>query len=313
MRLYKGISELPEAPKNAVVTIGNFDGVHIGHQEILRSVKTHADKIAGMAVALTFRPHPLVVLKPVAEPHLLNTYEERAELLHEHGMQLVVEENFTREFSNTSPEAFVSDFLVRGLAAKVLYLGYDFTFGKERAGSVETLKRLAEERGIEVHVVPPKEMDGQAVSSSRIRKAIDVAHVQEAKRCLGRAFFLAGLVWRGDGRGRTIGFPTANLKMAYRRAPKTGVYATRALWRGKWYPSITNIGFNPTFIPQVAGEENPLKVETHFLDFDENIYGEEIRVEFHEFIRDEKKFSGADALVTQIRLDVEKARLLLRP
>lgn len=311
MKLYKGITELPEAPKNTVATIGNFDGVHLGHQAILHKVRVHADRIGGAAVALTFRPHPLVVLRPVAEPHLLNTYKERTELLHAHGVQIVVEENFTREFSNTSPEAFVNDYLVKGLAVKVLYLGYDFTFGKERAGSVDTLKRLAEERGIEVHVVPPLEIDGKTVSSSRIRKALDAGRIEEARDCLGRPFFLSGLVWRGDGRGRTIGFPTANLKMEYRKAPKNGVYATRTLWRGTWYQSVTNVGFNPTFVAQAAGEEHPLKVETHFLDFDEDIYGEEIRVEFYQFLRDEKKFSGADELVRQIHEDVATARTML--
>lgn len=310
MRHYKGISELPETPENVVATIGNFDGVHLGHQAILSRVRAHADRIGGTAVALTFRPHPLVVLRPVAEPRLLNTYEEKTGLLHQQGMQIVIEENFTREFSNTSPETFVNDYLVRGLAVRVLYLGYDFTFGKERAGSVETLKRLAEERGVEVHVVPPLEVEGRAVSSSRIRKALDAGRVDEAQHCLGRPFFLTGLVCRGDGRGRTIGFPTANLKTEYRKVPKSGVYATRTLWHGTWHPSITNVGFNPTFVSSKDDDEHPLKVETHLLDFDEDLYGEEIRVEFHAFVRDEKKFSSAEELAKQIAVDVAKVRAL---
>jgi riboflavin kinase/FMN adenylyltransferase len=306
MKLYKGISELAEAPKNVVATIGNFDGVHLGHQTILHHVRDHAERIGGTPVAVTFRPHPLVLLKSLPEPHLLNTYEEKTELLSAHGMNILVEEKFTREFSNMSPEAFVNDFLVRGLNVRVLYLGYDFTFGKERAGSVDTLKRLAEERGVEVHVVPPLEIEGKAVSSSRIRKALDMGRVEEANACLGRPFFLSGLVWRGDGRGRTIGFPTANLKMEFRKTPRTGVYATKARWKGKWYKSVTNIGYNPTFIAE--SEENPIKVETHFLDFDEDLYGQEIRVEFYSFLRAEKKFSGVEELVKQIHADVISAR-----
>ena len=311
MKLYKGISELPEPPKNVVATIGNFDGVHLGHQTILHHVRDHAARIQGTALAVTFRPHPLVLLKSLSEPHLLNTYEEKNELLAKHGMSVIVEEKFTREFSNTSPETFVNDFIVHGLAAHVLYLGYDFTFGKERAGSVETLKRLAEERGLEVHVVPPYEVDGKAVSSSRIRKALEAGRIEEANQCLGRPFFLSGLVWKGDGRGRKIGFPTANLKMEFRKTPRTGVYATRTFWKGKWYDSVTNIGYNPTFIAQTAGEEHPIKVETHILDFDEDLYGQEIRVEFHAFLREEKKFSGVQELVKQIKHDVANTRKLL--
>lgn len=309
MHVYKGMAELSARPKNAVVTIGNFDGVHVGHQELLRRVAAHAASIGGTAVAVTFRPHPFFVIRPTEAAHLLNTYEEKLELLAHYGADLIVEQPFSREFSNTQPGEFVDKFLVEGLGAKVLYLGYDFAFGKEREGSVEVLKKLAVERGIEIYVVPALEIDGKVVSSSLIRQALDAGDMSLAARCLGRPFFLRGLVWRGEGRGRTIGIPTANLQTENRRYPKVGVYATRTLWRGNWYGSISNIGYNPTF--KGDGTDLPLKIETHLFDFDEDMYGDEIQVEFHDFLRTEKKFSGVDSLLAQIAEDSARAREIL--
>jgi riboflavin kinase/FMN adenylyltransferase len=310
MKLYKGVAELAEAPKNSVVTIGNFDGVHVGHQQLLKAIRAHADRIGGTAVVITFRPHPHFVLRPEAAPSLLNTYEEKLELLLQYGADIVVEEPFSREFSNVTPDQFVNQLLVSKLDTKVLYLGYDFAFGKERSGSVETLRRLAEARGIEMDVVPPFKVDGQPVSSSFIRKLLDSGDIPFVNRCLGRPFFLRGRVWRGEGRGRTIGFPTANLQTENRKYPRVGVYATRCFWRGAWHNSVSNIGYNPTF--KGDGSELPLKIETHLFDFDRDMYGDEIVVEFHAFLRTEQKFAGVDALLTQIRADVATARETLR-
>ncbi len=309
MPVYKGMTELPSTLKNAVVTIGNFDGVHCGHQELLRRVHAHSQRIQGVAVAITFRPHPYFVIRATSEPYLLNSYEERAELLSQYGMEVIVEQPFSREFSNTRPEEFVDNFLVRALATKVLYLGYDFAFGKERTGSVDVLKQLAENRGIEIHVVEPFRVDGQAVSSSLVRKALSEGEIPLVNECLGRTFFLRGLVWRGEGRGRTIGVPTANLQTENRRYPKVGVYATRTLWRGTWYNSISNIGYNPTF--KGDGTDLPLKVETHLFDFDSDMYGDEIQVNFYAFLRPEKKFAGVQELLSQIKEDSARAREVL--
>lgn len=308
MLVYKGMAEA-KAPPNAVVTIGNFDGMHLGHQELIRLVRQHAERINGTAVAVTFRPHPIFVLRPNEDPHLVNTYDEKLELMGEYGAQVVVEQPFSREFSNVTPEEFVDKFLVGVLATRVLYLGYDFAFGKERSGSVELMKRLCESRGIEIHVVQPLAVDGRVVSSSVIRKGLDEGDIPLVNLSLGRPFYLRGLVWRGEGRGRTIGVPTANIQTENRRYPRVGVYATRTLWRGNWYPSISNIGYNPTF--KGDGTDLPLKIETHLFDFDQDMYGDEIQVEFHEFIRAEKKFSGVDALLAQIKLDSERAREVL--
>lgn len=306
MKLYKGMTSAPSAPKKAVVTIGNFDGVHLGHKDLLSHVVEHAKRIGGTSVAVTFRPHPYFVLRPEAAPSLINTYEEKLELMAREGLEVVVEEPFSREFSNISPDQFVDQFLLSKLGVEVLYLGYDFAFGKERAGSVEVLKGLAEQRGIEIHVVPPFKVDSTPVSSSLIRKALDAGEIEKANTYLGRKFFLRGRVWRGEGRGRTIGIPTANMQTENRKYPKVGVYATRTEWRGAWYPSISNIGYNPTFKGDAA--DLPLKIETHLLDFNEDMYGDEITVEFFSFLRGEQKFSGVDALLKQISLDIEKAR-----
>lgn len=310
MALYKGVAELAAPPKNSVVTVGNFDGVHLGHQRLLRAVRDHAASIAGTPVAITFRPHPRSVLNPKAAPLLLNTYEEKHELLLRYGAELVVEEPFSREFSNITPAAFVDRLLVDRLATKVLYLGYDFAFGKERAGSLDTMRALAAERGIELHVESPVEAGGRPVSSSLIRAKLDEGDIALVNGCLGRPFFLRGLVWRGEGRGRTIGVPTANLQTENRKYPRTGVYATRTLWRGKRYESVSNVGYNPTF----KGDDSslPLKIETHLLDFDSDMYGDEIQVDFYEFLRPEQKFAGVDALLKQIREDIARAREILR-
>jgi riboflavin kinase/FMN adenylyltransferase len=298
------------APRAAVVTIGNFDGVHVGHQQLLQAVRRHADRIRGTAVVITFRPHPHFVLRPEAAPNLLNTYEEKHELLFRYGADVVVEEPFSREFSNVTPDQFVNQVLVGRLDTKVLYLGYDFAFGKERSGSVETLKRLAEARGIEMDVVPPYKVEGQPVSSSLVRRQLDLGDIPFVNLCLGRPFFLRGRVWRGEGRGRTIGIPTANLQTENRKYPKVGVYATRCLWRGQWHNSISNVGYNPTF--KGDGSDLPLKIETHLFDFDADMYGDEITVEFFGFLRAERRFPGVDALLAQIRADILEARALLR-
>lgn len=306
MRVYKGMTELSTPPGKSVLTIGNFDGVHLGHQDLLRHVGEHAARIGGIPIVLTFRPHPYFVLRPNDAPQLINTYEEKLELLANHGIQAVIEEPFSREFSNITPEDFVRRFLVERLNTHVLYLGYDFAFGKARSGSVETIKKLAEESGIELHVVPARKLGERTVSSSLVRQSIEEGDVDFVNQCLGRRFFLRGLVWRGEGRGRTIGVPTANMQTVQRKYPRVGVYATRTLWRGKWYGSVSNVGYNPTF--KGEGSDLPLKIETHLFDFEADMYGDEIQVEFLRFLRAEKKFSGVQELLAQMQIDFAQAR-----
>jgi riboflavin kinase/FMN adenylyltransferase len=306
MRVYKGMADLSAPPGKSVLTIGNFDGVHLGHQDLLRNVHEHAFRIGGLPMALTFRPHPYFVLRPSDAPQLINTYEEKIELLGTYGIQCVMEEPFSREFSNITPEEFVKKHLIENLGTQVLYLGYDFAFGKARSGSVDTLKRLAEENGIEIHVVPARKIGEKTVSSSLIRKSLEAGDIAFVNQCLGRKFFLRGLVWRGEGRGRTIGVPTANMQTVQRKYPRVGVYATRTLWRGKHYPSVSNVGYNPTF--KGDADDLPLKIETHLFDFEADMYGDEIQVDFLSFLRTEKKFAGVQELLAQMQLDFAAAR-----
>lgn len=304
VKFCKGIAELDVIPEFTVATIGNFDGLHLGHREIINRVISHARRENGTAVVITFRPHPQMALAPVEDPRLINTYEEKVELLEQMGVDIVIEEPFSREFSNTSPDEFVNKYLLRDLGTKVLYLGYDFAFGKGRTGTVDTLKPLANARGIELNVVEPHLVDGKPVSSSRVREAIDAGDSQTALECLDRPFFVRGNVVRGAGRGRQIGFPTANIAMAFRKMPRQGVHVTRTIWHGHAYPSVTNVGSNPTFEPD---KDNP-DIETHLLDFDNDLYGDTIEVQFLDYLREEKKFSGAEELIEQIKQDCQKAR-----
>lgn len=306
VKRYKGIVALEKAPNGCVATIGNFDGVHIGHQEIIKRVVERARALGVPAAAVTFRPHPQIALNPAAGAHLLNSYEEKLRILESLGLDLVIEEPFSREFSNTTPEQFFRDYLLRRLNVRFLYLGYDFVFGKERAGSLELLHRLAEASGVGVEVVPAVKLDGAPVSSTSIRQALEAGDIVGVNRGLGREFFIHGIIQKGDGRGRKIGFPTANVSLELRKFPRLGVYVTKTAIRGKIYPSITNVGRNPTF--KGESTEVPVMVETHILDFDQDIYGEEIIVAFQAFLRDEKRFNGVEELVAQIRLDLAQAR-----
>jgi riboflavin kinase/FMN adenylyltransferase len=309
MKAYKGIAELQCAPKNSVVTIGNFDGVHLGHQELLRAVVEHAARIQGTPIAFTFRPHPRFLLRPTDAPLLLNTYEEKLELMGRAGIEIVIEEPFTKDFSNKSAEHFVAELLLPKLGTKVLYLGYDFAFGKGRTGSVETIQRIVTSHGVETVILPPFKQGEEPVSSTRIRTLLDAGDIAAVNRALGRPFFLRGFVKRGDGRGRQIGVPTANIEGELRKFPRTGVYATRTHSRGRSFPSITNIGFNPTFKGEGTGL--PLKIETHIFDFSMDIYEDEIQVDFFAFIRPEQKFSGVESLLAQMQQDFREARRVL--
>lgn len=306
MEVFAGISKLPTPPKASVITIGNFDGVHLGHQEIFRQVVEKARALGGTAVVLTFRPHPQVILNPDKAPLLLNTYEEKRELFAKSGLDWLVEEPFSRSFSETGPEQFIEKALFQGLAAKALYLGHDFGFGRGRAGSAEMIRKLGAAHGVEVHEVEALKVDGEVVSSSRIRACLGAGDIERANLFLGRPFFVHGLVTRGAGRGTTIGFPTANLQLERRMLPRMGVYITRVQWQGKTLPAITNVGKNPTFTG--GNTENPVSVETHIFNFSDTIYGDSIRLEFHRFVRDEQKFANKDALVAQIKEDISLAK-----
>ena len=306
MRVYKGTEDTTLSAKPVVATIGNFDGVHRGHQELICQVVRRAKELRMESMVITFRPHPTTVLRGGSESFLINTYEEKIALLKGLGVDSIVEVVFNRDFSETDPRDFVWNILQHALKVQVLYLGYDFAFGRARAGTVEVMQELAKEIGIETHVVQAQILEGQTISSSLIRKGLDSGDISLVNQALGRAYSLTGIVIKGEGRGRLLNIPTVNLRLADRKIPRLGVYATKVLWRGKSFLSVTNIGVNPTF--RNDSDEMPLKIESHILDFSGDLYGAELGIEFYHFLRGEEKFPSVDALKNQIAQDITIAR-----
>lgn len=309
MDLFRGIQTLNRALPHAVVTIGNFDGVHLGHQTIVKLAVEKARARKGTAVAYTFRPHPQIALRPESQAStpLLSTYDEKLELLGSLGLDVIVEEPFSREFSTTTPEEFFTDVILRRISAEEIIVGYDFAFGNKRSGHLEQLGKWCEGAGIQLTVVPPQKQGSDVVSSSRIRQYLMAGEVDSAARLLGREFFYRGIVVRGEGRGRKLGFPTANLKLENKIALPYGVYATWAvLPNGERLASVTNVGVRPTFPGEL-----PALIETFVLDREFDLYGTTLEVRFVRRLRAEQKFPGIDALKAQITRDVDTARALL--
>ncbi|HCM41398.1 MAG: riboflavin biosynthesis protein RibF [Bdellovibrionales bacterium GWC1_52_8] len=310
MQIIRGISQLSHNLPHPVVTIGNFDGVHIGHREIIELVKAKALARGGSSVVYTFRPHPQATLSTAGAVSLLTTYDEKLEILAELGVDLVVEEPFTREFSTIEPEQFFNDLILHRLSAEAIVVGYDFSFGKERKGHIPALQAFCNSAGVELTVVPPHRLEGEIVSSTHVRQHLLAAEVEMAEPLLSRPFFYRGVVVRGEGRGRQLGFPTANLKLENKLTLPLGVYASNAIFEGKAYPSVTNIGVRPTFYPDPE-HQLPALVETHLLDVNLNLYGNTLEVRFKKYLRPEQRFASIDGLKKQIALDSEEARKLL--
>jgi riboflavin kinase / FMN adenylyltransferase len=312
--LISGVESLKRSLGHTVVTIGNFDGVHLGHQTIIREACDQAKKRGGPSVAFTFRPHPHVALGS-GDVQLLTTYDERAELLKKQGLDFVIEEPFTRDFSTITAERFFRDILIRKLNVEAIVVGYDFAFGKERKGHLESLQKLCTEASVQLTVVPAHRIQGEVVSSSRIRSHLVAGKIEEANRLLGHEFFYRGVVVKGEGRGRKIGFPTANLQLENKLVLPYGVYATRAVvmansaGSAKALPSVTNLGVRPTFQSgQKTDGELPALVETYLLDQEIDLYGSTLEVRFLKRLREERKFSGVEELKAQIALDVQASR-----
>jgi riboflavin kinase/FMN adenylyltransferase len=289
--------------KPTVLTLGVFDGLHLGHQAIMAKVVERARETASIATAITFDPHPRSVLHPESAPPLLQTLDQRLANFEIAGIEQAIVVKFTREFSRQPAEEFLRNVIHDRLHAKEVYLGKGFAFGKDRGGNIELLQRMSNELGFVADEVDEVQVHGRRVSSSKIRELLAEGRVNVARRMLGRPYGVEGVVIRGDRRGHTIGFPTANLKPQNRVIPKFGVYATATLIDGNWRRSVTNIGVRPTF-----GAESEPSIETHLLDFDRDLYGDALRVRFLHRIRDERKFNGIDELVAQIARDTERAR-----
>lgn len=302
---------LPRDGRKAVVTTGMFDGVHRGHREVLSEIRRRAEGVGGRSVLVTFHPHPLTIVRPEWAPPMLTTPVEKKEILAESGLDYAVFLAFTPMLAAYTPRRFVEEILVERVNVGELVVGYDHRFGKGREGDADMLKELGAELGFGVDVVGPVTSQGEAISSTKIRQALLEGDVEAARRGLGRPYSLRGLVVRGDQRGRTLGFPTANLEVrgggeGGKLIPPPGIYAVRGTVRSGTFDGALHIGPRPTF------RGSPPTIEVHFLGFDEDIYGEEVRMDFVKYLREVRPFNTSEALVQQMKEDVEQAREVLR-
>ena len=302
MKIFHG-TENAKILRPTVLTLGVFDGLHLGHQRIMRKVVERAAEVDAHATAITFDPHPRAVLHPESAPPLLQTLDQRLANLEILGIEQAIVIRFDRKFASTPAEDFVAAIIHDRLQAKEVYLGKGFAFGRARGGNIELLKRLGTQFGFHADEVDEVRLRGQRISSSKIRGLLSEGRVNLVRRMLGRPYGVEGVIVRGDRRGHTIGFPTANLHPHNRVIPRFGVYATASLIDGAWRRSITNIGVRPTF-----GADADPSIESHIFDFDGELYGDVVRVRFLHRIRDEKKFEGIDELKTQIERDVRRAQ-----
>ena len=300
-------SGLPDDGRGAVVTVGTFDGVHRGHRAVLEEVRARAVETDRRAVLLTFHPHPLRVIRPQAAPPLLTTPVEKKEILAQTGLDYAVFLRFTPALSRYPPRRFVEEVLVGRLGVRELVIGHDHGFGRGRSGDADMLREIGRELGFAVDVVPPVATGNDAVSSSAIRDAVSRGRLGLARKGLGRPYSLQGLVIRGDGRGKDLGFPTANLSLGVsdKLLPRSGIYAVRGTLRQGMFQGALHLGPRPTF------QGSPPTIELHLMDFTGQVYGEEVRVDFIRFLRPIRAFRSAAALVRQMELDVAEARAAL--
>ncbi len=298
-----------ERDENTVLTVGTFDGVHAGHRVLIRKVIEEAEKIDARSVIVTFDPHPREILNPgKGGIRYLTSLEERCDLLADMGIDLMVVIPFDRDFSLLTSADFVKDIVWKKIGVSRFIIGYDHQFGRDREGSIETIQKFGEKLGFESMVVSKYEVGDKAVSSTKIRNALEKeGNLEEASKFLDRYYLLTGTVVQGDQRGKQIGFPTANIIPSHSKKviPKNGVYAVWVQFQDSFYKGVMNIGNKPTF----GGREK--SIETHILDFDREIYGEFLRIQMVQRIRDEVKFSSADELKKQIRIDRDKAGKIL--
>lgn len=303
MRCISSLKEIPFDEKIAV-TIGNFDGVHLGHQKLLNELRNNASSLGLKLVVYTFNPHPRKILCPNIQDFLLLDYGDKKKEIETLNVDYYLEREFNRDFSSLAPENFLDQEIFYHPGVKVFYMGHDFVFGANKAGDFEFAKQYGHSKNIQVEQMPYYDLEETIISSTLIRKALNRGRVLLAHQWLGRPYFLKGMVVKGEGRGRTIGFPTANLKLdEHLLIPLKGVYITQTHYKKMTYQSLTNIGFNPTF-----GALDKAQVETHLLDFDHDIYGESLKIEFLDRVRDECPFESVNELIAQIQKDVSFAK-----
>jgi len=306
MDILTNCGELPGGFTSSVVTLGNFDGVHLGHRELFRSLVKTARQLNCPSIVYTFHPHPLKFLVPDKAPLLLNTPQEKQRLIAASHVDYLIESPFTTQFSTMSPEQFIDHILVEKLRVKALVVGYDYAFGSGRRGNVDFLRACGKEKGFSVDVLQPVGDDGLPYSSTRIRKMVAMGDVAGVVRLLGRQYNLEGVVVPGDQRGRELGFPTANLETEKEQLPAPGVYAVKVRHNLQEYGGVVNIGKRPTFDGELS------TIEVYLLDYTGQLYGQKLRVYFVERLREEKKFVSINDLVHAIEMDVVRARQILQ-
>ncbi|MBW2475693.1 MAG: bifunctional riboflavin kinase/FAD synthetase [Deltaproteobacteria bacterium] len=305
MQIIRKLNSLNLDPRRTVLTIGNFDGVHLGHREIFRRVVRKARETGTLSAVLTFEPHPLRLLAPERAPLRINTPEEKVRLLKASCIDLLVVLPFTLELADMPAEDFVRDILVQRLNICQLVVGYDYAFGRNREGDIEFLKEQGIRQGFELEILEPISDGQQVYSSTRIRNLLSAGAVADVIKLLGRNFTLDGQVVHGRGLGTELGFPTANLSTAKELLPGTGVYAVKVKWCDQLYDGVVNIGHRPTF----SGTEKTLEI--HLIDFHADLYGEHLRIYFVDRMRDERQFPRAEDLQDAVKRDINQARQLL--
>ncbi|WP_073256079.1 bifunctional riboflavin kinase/FAD synthetase [Caldanaerovirga acetigignens] len=309
MKVYSNFDAL-EVKTPTACGMGNFDGVHLGHQRLIHELVTRADKEGLESFVVTFEPHPLKILSPKDAPPLITSLEQKKKLIENYGVKNLLLIPFTKKFSQMSYEEFVERILVEKLDAKLVVVGYNFLFGKGGKGTAEELKSIGLQKGFETLIIPPVAVNGRIVSSTIIRDMIESGNMKEAKALLGRPFSIRGKVVKGEAIGRKLGFPTANVFLSsYIIKPAFGVYAVLISRNGKLYHGVANIGQKPTF--KSKANVFSITLEVHIFDFNEQIYGEEIEVYFIEKIREERAFRDVESLLLQVKMDIEKARSIL--
>lgn len=307
MKVFEGASQINEKLKHPVVTIGNFDGVHLGHQALFRKVIERAHAMGGVSVVYTFDPHPLKVMDPERFFPLITTEEEKERVIEWSGIDVLVREKFTKEYATLSTDAFVREILCNRIQAREVFIGPDYRFGQGRTGTTEVLSRLGKECGLSVGILENVEVNGVEVRSTMIRTFLLEGKVREAAQFLGRGYTLRGKVVRGCALGKKMGIPTANLHPEKDLYPRSGIFAVRVFVKDYYLQGVLNIGSNPTF------PEKDFSLEVHILDFDQDIYGAEIELIFVAKLRDEQQFATPELLVQQIQKDIERARTILTP
>jgi riboflavin kinase/FMN adenylyltransferase len=305
LQIYYDLEAPSESFQESIVTVGVFDGLHIGHQAVIQQVLTQSEKFNLASLVLTFDPPPLAFLAPERCPPALTTLSKKIEILDQLGVDGVVFARFDAYLQQMSPDAFVQQVLLQRLHAKQVIIGYDWQFGKGRSGNAEALRQLGDQYQFSVMIVGPVQLHGMPVHSTRVREAIAGGNLNLVSDLLGRRYSIMGEIVLGDGRGRQIGFPTANIDAGNQMLPPSGVYAIQVKLEGRMFNGVMNMGTRPTF----DGEE--FQIETHLFDFEQMVYGKKMEIFFIEKIRDERRFPNPEILVNQIKQDVATAKAIL--